>query len=76
MRKDCTGFCGNKWVGSEKHRQVWLDMIPPMEKYHDRRGEMHILFVGLEKGKDADTFKPLLKVVLDTWGEIEAAMKE
>lgn len=37
---------------------------------------MHILFEGFGKGKDANTFKPLLKAVWDTWGEIEVAMKE
>lgn len=60
----------------KKHRQAWLDMIPLMEKYPDLRGEMHVLFEGLEKGEDADTFKPLLKAVWDTWSEIDVLMRD
>ena len=60
----------------EKHRQAWLQLIPAVEKYPDLRGEMHDLFDGLEHGKDADAFKPLVKTVWDTWEEIETVMKE
>mgnify|MGYP007073270431 CR=1 FL=1 len=59
----------------ERHRQAWIDMIPLVEKYPDMRGEMHVLFDQLEKGPDAETFKPLLKAIWDTWAEVEAAMK-
>jgi len=59
-----------------KHRQAWLDMIPLAETHPELRGEMHVLFDKLEKGADAETFKPLLKAIWDTWAEIETAMKE
>ena len=58
-----------------RHIQAWRDMIPLVEKYPDMRGEMHDLFDEIEKGKDAETFKPLLKAIWDTWAEIEDAMK-
>ncbi len=51
-------------------------MIPLAETHPELRGEMHVLFDKLEKCADAETFKPLLKAIWDTWAEIETAMKE
>ena len=62
--------------GFKKHIAAWQAMIPLMEKYPDVRGEMHDLFDAFEKGEDAEMFKPLLKAIWDTWGEVETAMKE
>ena len=59
----------------EKHRQAWLEMIPLAKKFPDLRGEMHDLFDIIEKSDQAETFKPLLKAVWDTWGEVDEAMK-
>ncbi|MEZ4930947.1 MAG: hypothetical protein R2788_02290 [Saprospiraceae bacterium] len=55
---------------------AWKQMIPFVKQYPALRGEMHDLFDELEKGKDADEFKPLLKEVWVTWGAIEEAMKQ
>ena len=57
------------------HINAWRAMIPLAEKYPDKRGEMHDLFDELEKGADAETFKPLLKDIWDTWALVEEAMK-
>ena len=57
------------------HIRAWREMIPLVEKYPELRGEMHDLFDELEKGKDTDEFKPLLKSIWDTWGEVEKAME-
>lgn len=59
-----------------KHREAWLAVLPVADKYPDLRGEMHDLFKKLETGKDADTFKPLVKAIWGTWAEVEQAVKE
>ncbi len=60
----------------KKHREAWTAMLSITDQYPDLRGEMHDLFDGIEKGKDAAIFKPLLKAIWDTWAEVENAMKE
>lgn len=57
----------------EKHIQAWISMMQFVKNYPDMRGEMHVLFDEIEKGEDAESFKPLLKNIWDTWGEIEKA---
>lgn len=57
----------------QKHREAWAALIPIVEKYPDMRGEMHVLFEVLEKGKDAQTFNALVDAIWDTWAEIEKA---
>lgn len=58
------------------HIAAWRNMIPIVEKHPGLRGEMHDLFEELENGEDAETFKPLMKAIWDTWGAVELAMKE
>ena len=58
-----------------KHRKAWLALLPVTDRYPELRGEMHGLFKQLEAGEHAEQFKPLVKSVWDTWGEVEAAMK-
>ena len=58
----------------QKHRKAWLALVHLVDQYPDLRGEMHDLFEQLENGRDSATFKPLLKTVWDTWGEVERAM--
>lgn len=60
----------------KRHQQAWSDMLVVTDHYPDLRGEMHDLFDILEKEKDADQFKALLKQIWDTWAEVETAMKE
>ncbi|MCK6691312.1 MAG: nuclear transport factor 2 family protein [Thermoanaerobaculia bacterium] len=62
-------------AGFKKHAAAWLALLPVTNQYSDLRGEMHTLFKQLESGRHAEQFKPLLKSVWDTWGEIEEAMK-
>jgi len=62
--------------GFQKHREAWLALVSVTDQYPDLRGEMHTLFKQLEAGSHAGQFKPLVKAVWDTWGEIEAAMEE
>ena len=62
--------------GFEKHREAWLALLPVTDQYPDLRGEMHVLFKQLESGRHAESFKPLVKTVWDTWAEIEAVMQE
>ncbi len=59
----------------KKHAAAWLALLPVTDQYPDLRGEMHDLFSQLEAGPHAGPFKPLVKAVWDTWGEIEGAMK-
>ncbi|GEM_PF-2537847 len=63
-------------AGFEKHREAWLALLPVTDQYPDLRGEMHVLFKQLESGRHAESFKPLVKTVWDTWAEIEAVMQE
>ncbi len=62
-------------AGFKKHAAAWLALLPVTDQYPDLRGEMHTLFKQLESGRHAEQFKPLVKSVWDTWGEIEEAMK-
>ena len=62
-------------AGFKKHAAAWLALLPVTDQYPNLRGEMHVLFKQLESGRHAEQFKPLLKAVWDTWGEIEEAMK-
>jgi hypothetical protein len=57
------------------HRQAWEQLIPFAEQYPDLRGEMHDLFDQLEKGPDAERFKPLVERIWETWREVEKAME-
>lgn len=69
--------CPKEFVDAfENHRQAWIKMLSVTDKYPDLKGEIHDLFNILEKGNDKETFKPLLKSIWDTWGEVENAMKE
>lgn len=62
-------------AGFKKHAAAWLALLPVTDQYPGLRGEMHALFKQLESGRHAEQFKPLVKAVWDTWGEIEGAMK-
>ena len=69
--------CPEKFTAAfDRHRKAWEAMLPLVGKYPDLRGEMHDLFDELEAGEDAETFKPLLKGIWDTWKEVEDAKKE
>jgi len=58
-----------------RHKNAWTNMLILSDKYPDLRGEMHDIFDIIEAGEYAETFKPLLKNIWDTWGEVEEAMK-
>ncbi len=60
----------------EKHREAWDVMIPVTDHFPELRGEMHDLFKIMEEGEHAEEFKSRLKVIWDTWAEVEAAWKE
>ena len=53
--------------------KAWDEMQKFTKRYPDMRGEMHVLFDEIEKGKDKHTFKPILKEIWDTWAEVEKA---
>lgn len=59
-----------------KHREAWLAVLLVADQYPALRGEMHDLFKNLESGKDSAAFKPLVKSIWDTWGDVEKAVKE
>ena len=59
-----------------QHIEAWSNMQVVTDRHPDLRGEMHDLFDQLEAGADSAQFKPRLKAIWDTWGEIEKAMKD
>ena len=57
----------------KNHLKAWEDMQKFTNRYPDMRGEMHVLFDEIGKGKDKNIFEPILKEIWDTWAEIEKA---
>ena len=57
----------------EAHIDAWAAMKTFTEQFADMRGEMHDLFYKLERGEQAEEFKPLLKAIWDTWAPIQTA---
>ena len=60
-------------TGFRNHAAAWMALLPVTDQYPGLRGEMHALFKQLEAGPQGEQFKPLVKAVWDTWGEIEQA---
>jgi len=49
------------------HIESWEDMLAVTDKYPEMRGEMHDLFLKLEKSNDSLMFKKLKNAIWDTW---------
>ena len=76
LKKLDYGNCSEEFTQAfERHRQAWLGVLPITDKYPELRGEMHDLFAQIEKGKDGEEFKNLVKAIWDTWGEVEAQIQ-
>lgn len=69
------GSCPKEFTQAfTNHKNAWLRTLKVTDGYPDLRGEMHDLFDAIEAGPDSSDFKPLVKSIWDTWGEVEAAM--
>ena len=58
------------------HLEAWDKMTEVTDQYKELRGEMHVLFDSIAAGSDSMHFKPRLKAIWDTWGDVEKWKKE
>ncbi|MBK8956594.1 MAG: hypothetical protein IPM34_13705 [Saprospiraceae bacterium] len=70
-------YCPENFTSAfNNHRNAWESLIPFLEKYADKRDEMHLLFKEIESGEDSTIFKQKLKAVWDSWAEVEKAFQQ
>ena len=54
-----------------RHIAAWKAITKVTDNHSSQRGELHDIFERLQKSQDSTEFKSLLKVVWDTWHEVE-----
>jgi hypothetical protein len=68
---DYTG-CPEEFVSSfRKHIEAWKGVTKITDNYPHLHGELHDIFIELEKSKDSAEFKALVNRVWETWTEVK-----
>ena len=60
----------------QKHIDAWLNFKKVSDKYPLLRGELHDIFLIIEKGKDSTEFRSRLNQILETWKMVEQSSSE
>ena len=64
--------CPENFISAfQDHINAWKKVAEISSKYPSLRGELHDIFLQLEKSKDSIEFKSLVKQVWDTWSKVE-----
>ncbi|MDU8887068.1 hypothetical protein RXV94_12935 [Yeosuana sp. MJ-SS3] len=64
--------CPENFISAfQDHINAWKKVAEISSKYPSLRGELHDIFLQLEKSKDSIELKSLVKQVWDTWSKVE-----
>lgn len=70
--KNCPTNFKNAFLG---HLSAWEDIKQVTDNHPQLRGEMHALFDSIKTTNDSLAFTIKLKVIFDTWKEVEIAIE-